>query len=269
MIHPAPVKDRGAGFSTDPRRTRTGAESLTEPKPGVYRLRLRAEFLRRGATDIDGSGVGAKLQIRFAEVLNPDGTIYTDNLRTAKATDSLHILGSRLSQTVHATVHVPWLPLRGTDRVDRSAAMQGQHVTALVFHTDAPFTIEAQNRQRDDQPTVEQHSLGPAVELCRRADGLPAARRAARLDGRCGGLLARGQLQHGSGRLFAQVCRGYARHAGRNAVLRHLLARNHLAECGLRPGVERCGRDRSLDLVAADRRQEHHRRKLDGDGKVS
>ena len=31
--------------------------------------------------------------MRFAEVLNPDGTIYTDNLRTAKVTDHFILNG--------------------------------------------------------------------------------------------------------------------------------------------------------------------------------
>ena len=31
---------------------------------------------------------GTKVTIRFAEMLNPDGTIYTENLRKAQATDT-------------------------------------------------------------------------------------------------------------------------------------------------------------------------------------
>ncbi len=38
--------------------------------------------------------------MRFAEVLNPDGTIYTDNLRTAKATDTFEF-------SARASRHVP------------------------------------------------------------------------------------------------------------------------------------------------------------------
>ena len=30
---------------------------------------------------------GQTVKIRYGEVLNPDGTLYTDNLRSAKATD--------------------------------------------------------------------------------------------------------------------------------------------------------------------------------------
>ena len=93
---------------------------------------------------------------------------------------------------------------------------------------------EADDGQRDDQQAVEQYSLGAAVEFCRRAHGLPAARRAAGMDGGCAGVLAGGDLQHGPGGFFAQVCGGYARDAGRHAVLRHLSPRGRHSKS---PGV--------------------------------
>ena len=124
---------------------------------------------------------------------------------------------------VYAAIHLPRLPLCGTDRACLRRRPKTP-LTALVLHTDAPFTAKLADRQRDDQPALEQHSLGPAIELCRRAHRLPAARRAAGMDGRRAGLLAHGQLQHGPRRLLAEVCRRHARHAGGNAFLRHLLA---------------------------------------------
>ena len=36
---------------------------------------------------------GTRVRLRFAEVLNPDGTLYTDNLRAARQTDSFVLLG--------------------------------------------------------------------------------------------------------------------------------------------------------------------------------
>ena len=143
-------------------------------------------------------------------------------------------------------------------------------VTALVFHTDAPFTAQARNRQRDDQQAVEQHSVGTAVEFCGRADGLPAARRAAGLDGGRAGLLAHGQLQHGPGGVLAQVCGGHARHAGWDAILTASIRRARLTRTSrFGRGMERRGRHHSLDLVAADRRHQRDRAELGGDGEVS
>ena len=36
---------------------------------------------------------GTKVRLRFAEILNPDGTIYTANLRNADATDDYTLRG--------------------------------------------------------------------------------------------------------------------------------------------------------------------------------
>ena len=65
------------------------AKSLTEPKPGVYVLRLRAESFGRGARAREGPA-GRTCKLRFAEMLNADGTLYTENLRTAQGDRSLH-----------------------------------------------------------------------------------------------------------------------------------------------------------------------------------
>jgi alpha-L-rhamnosidase len=60
--------------------------SMTEPTPGVYVYDIGqniAGFVRLKVK----APAGTAVQIRHAERLNPDGTIYTANLRRAKATD--------------------------------------------------------------------------------------------------------------------------------------------------------------------------------------
>jgi len=62
--------------------------SVTEPEPGsfVYDMGTNfAGFVRLKVTD---AKPGRKIVLRFAERLNPDGTIYTTNLRGARATDA-------------------------------------------------------------------------------------------------------------------------------------------------------------------------------------
>ena len=54
---------------------------------------------------------GTKVRLRFAEILNPDGTIYTENLRNADATD-VYILRGGGEETFRAAFHLPRLPLR-------------------------------------------------------------------------------------------------------------------------------------------------------------
>ena len=62
------------------------AQQITEPKPGVYVLDLGQNFAGVARLKVRGSA-GQKITLRFAERLNPDGTVYTTNLRSARATD--------------------------------------------------------------------------------------------------------------------------------------------------------------------------------------
>jgi alpha-L-rhamnosidase len=68
---------------------------ITEPKPGVYVLDLGQNFAGVARLKIRGER-GQKITLRFAERLNPDGTIYTVNLRTARATDTYICRGQGL-----------------------------------------------------------------------------------------------------------------------------------------------------------------------------
>jgi alpha-L-rhamnosidase len=63
------------------------AQTITEPKPDVYVLNLGQNFAGVPRLKVDGEP-GEKITLRFAERLNPDGTVYTTNLRTATATDT-------------------------------------------------------------------------------------------------------------------------------------------------------------------------------------
>jgi len=77
-------------------------KTITNPFPGVYVFdfgqnmsavpRLRVRGLR-----------GDDIKLRFAEVLNSDGTLYVDNLRTAKATDHFILAGSQTGVYPFAT----------------------------------------------------------------------------------------------------------------------------------------------------------------------
>ena len=63
------------------------AKSISEPSPGVYVLNLGQNFAGVARLKLVGKP-GQKITLRFAERLNPDGTIYTVNLRSARATDT-------------------------------------------------------------------------------------------------------------------------------------------------------------------------------------
>ena len=59
-------------------------KTITEPKPGVFVLDLGQNFAGVPRLKVHGEP-GQKITLRFAERLNPDGTIYTTNLRAARA----------------------------------------------------------------------------------------------------------------------------------------------------------------------------------------
>lgn len=74
---------------------RTGelpAKSVSEPKPGVFVFDLGQNFAGFARLKVRGPK-GTAVQLRFAEMLNPDGTIYTTNLRSARATDTYILKG--------------------------------------------------------------------------------------------------------------------------------------------------------------------------------
>ncbi|MBN1764963.1 MAG: family 78 glycoside hydrolase catalytic domain [Sedimentisphaerales bacterium] len=61
--------------------------SVAEPVKGVYVLDMGQNFAGVIRFGFKGNK-GQKIIIRYAERLNPDGTIYTENLRSARATDT-------------------------------------------------------------------------------------------------------------------------------------------------------------------------------------
>ncbi|MCX6899584.1 MAG: family 78 glycoside hydrolase catalytic domain [Verrucomicrobia bacterium] len=63
------------------------AKKITEPTKGVYVLNMGQNFAGVARLKVKGAP-GQKIVLRFAERLNPDGTIYTTNLRSARCTDT-------------------------------------------------------------------------------------------------------------------------------------------------------------------------------------
>jgi alpha-L-rhamnosidase len=115
------------------------AKSITHPASGVYVFDFGQNL--SGVPRLHASGKrGQDLRLRFAEVLNPDGTIYTDNLRTAKATDHYILAGGSNGEDFQPefTYHgFRYIEIKGL-----TAAPSVGTVKAVVFHTDAPFTVK-------------------------------------------------------------------------------------------------------------------------------
>jgi alpha-L-rhamnosidase len=114
------------------------AKSMTEPKPGVFVYDFGQNF--SGVERLKVSGpAGTQIQVRFVEIVNDDGTIFIDNLRTAKATDHFILSGNGIEELKpHFTFHgFRYLEITGLPTAPPLEA-----VTALVFHTDALFTAK-------------------------------------------------------------------------------------------------------------------------------
>jgi alpha-L-rhamnosidase len=114
------------------------AKTITQPKPGMYIVDFGQEF--SGVERLHLSGpAGTDIQVRTGEVLNPDGTLYTENLRTAKSTDHFILNGSgtQVLQPEFTFHGFRYIELTGLSTKPSLDQVQG-----VVFHTDASFTAQ-------------------------------------------------------------------------------------------------------------------------------
>ena len=72
-------------------------KSISEPSPGTYVCDLGQNIAGVAHLRVHGEP-GQKIQLRYAERLNPDGTIYTTNLRGARATDNYVCSGADMDE---------------------------------------------------------------------------------------------------------------------------------------------------------------------------
>jgi alpha-L-rhamnosidase len=120
-------------------------QQITEPKPGVYVFDMGQNF--SGVTRLRVKGEpGRKITLRHAERLNPDGTIYTINLRQADATD-IYICKSTGTEvwsprfTFHGFqyVEVTGLPERPNENILTGIALTSGTAPAGEFHCSNPM----------------------------------------------------------------------------------------------------------------------------------
>ncbi|MFJ1747538.1 alpha-L-rhamnosidase [Streptomyces sp. NPDC088116] len=114
------------------------ARRVTEPRPGVFVFDLGQNMVGAVRLTVSGSA-GTTVRLRHAEVLNPDGTLYTDNLRTARATDAYTLRGGGTETyeprfTFHGFRYVEVTGYPGRPSLDA--------VVGRVIHTSAPFTMD-------------------------------------------------------------------------------------------------------------------------------
>lgn len=62
--------------------------SITQPHPGLYVLNFGQNIAGWARLQVSNQPAGRRIVMRFGEWLNPDGTVFRDNLRTALAMDT-------------------------------------------------------------------------------------------------------------------------------------------------------------------------------------
>jgi alpha-L-rhamnosidase len=112
------------------------ARKLTEPKSGVYVFDLGQNMVGWARLKAQGEA-GQKVVLRHAEMLNPDGTIYTANLRAAKATDTFYLQGGpKRSYEPSFTFH----GFRYVEVTGLSEKPEVGDITGIGVHSDLPRT---------------------------------------------------------------------------------------------------------------------------------
>ena len=109
---------------------------LTEPKPETYVFDLGQNFSGWARLTVKGQR-GDRIHMQFGEMLNPDGTVYTANLRSARAADNYILKGKgKEIWEPHFTFHgFRYVEVTGL-RKKPSPGM----ITGIVIQSDSAMT---------------------------------------------------------------------------------------------------------------------------------
>jgi alpha-L-rhamnosidase len=112
------------------------ARSRTVPSPGVYVFDFGQNLVGFARLRVE-TEAGTRVEIRFAEILAPDGNLYTANLRTARSTDVFIAKGGGPEVfEPHFTFHgFRYAEIRGYPKEPALDAL-----TAIVVHSATPET---------------------------------------------------------------------------------------------------------------------------------
>ena len=111
------------------------AKNVSRVGDGVYILDFGQNFAGKVRMKVKGPA-GTQVKLRFGEILNADGTLYTENYRTARATDVYILKGGGDEE---------WEPLftyhgfRYAEVTGYPGEPQAESFTGLVMHTAAPM----------------------------------------------------------------------------------------------------------------------------------
>jgi len=107
-------------------------ERLTQPAKGTYIFDMGQNMVGWVSMRVKGAP-GTRVRLRFAEILNPDGTIYTENLRNADATDIYVLKGGQEEKfTPQFTFHgFRYVEVTGYPGTPGAGALVGEVVSSV------------------------------------------------------------------------------------------------------------------------------------------
>ena len=113
----------------------------TEPEPGRYVFDLGQNMVGHPYLELRGKP-GATITIRYAEMLNPDGTMYTANYRSARSTDTYVCRG--MDDDGCPEIYEPHFTFHGFRYIELSGDFASppecEDVSGVVIHTDMAQT---------------------------------------------------------------------------------------------------------------------------------
>ncbi len=112
------------------------AKKITEPKPGVYVFDLGQNFAGLVCLKVKGAA-GTQVRLRFGEMLHKDGSIMTENLRKARATDFYTLRGDAAGETW--TPRFTYHGFQFVELTGLAAKPELDAITGLVLHNDTPL----------------------------------------------------------------------------------------------------------------------------------
>src|SRR5690606_2580078 len=111
--------------------------SVTAPTNGVYIFDLGQNFAGVVRLKVKGPA-GTKIQLRYGEMLYPDGQLMTENLRTARATDVYILRGDKGGET-----WTPRFTFHGFQYVEVTGdpgKPKPDAITGIVLQSDTPLS---------------------------------------------------------------------------------------------------------------------------------
>jgi alpha-L-rhamnosidase len=111
--------------------------AVTEPKPGTYIFDMGQNFAGVVRLKVKGAA-GTRVRLRFGEMLHKDGSLMTENLRRARATDTYVLRGDPAGET-----WAPQFTYHGFQYVEVTGLPQKpplDTITGVVLHSDTPLT---------------------------------------------------------------------------------------------------------------------------------